>query len=314
MKEYFHIGERIFWRPDYFYAEEYNQTMDEFYQRIEDLKQALAGQKLVIFVGAGVSRNSNLPTWGQMVQTFAERIGYPSIERLAMEEYIRIPQYYYCMDESEGHRDYYQLLRDLIPRNAKSNILDELIVSLGPRHLVTTNYDKLLDQIADGYEVIREDRDLLKGTANQYLIKMHGDIDQIEKLVFKEEDYLYYSETHRLMEVFLKSLLIDHVFLFVGYSLNDYNLKTFVSWIEYIAQEMKVKDGMHKNYFLSSSEQAEKDYLQKYYEGKGLEVINLYNLPEEVKDQTWRVPLEEDLGRRTYVVLELLKNGNTEIC
>ena len=61
MKEYFHIGERIFWRPDYFYAEEYNQTMDEFYQRIEDLKQALAGQKLVIFVGAGVSRNSNLP-------------------------------------------------------------------------------------------------------------------------------------------------------------------------------------------------------------------------------------------------------------
>ncbi len=281
--------------------------MDEFYRRIKDLKQALARQKLVIFVGAGVSRNSGLPTWGQMVQTFADRIGYPSIERLAMEEYIRIPQYYYCMDESEGHSDYYQLLRDLICVDAKSNILDELIVSLNPRHLVTTNYDKLLDQIADNYEVIREDRELLKGTANQYLIKMHGDIDQVEKLVFKEEDYLYYSETHRLMEVFLKSLLIDHVFLFVGYSLNDYNLKTFVSWIEYIVQEMRFKDGMHKNYFVSSSVHAEKDYLQKYYEGKGLEVINLYNLPKEVKDQIWRVPLEEDLGRRTYVVLELLK-------
>lgn len=291
-----------------FFTEGADRAMEEFYQRIEDLKEALARQKLVIFVGAGVSRNSNLPTWGQMVQAFAERIGYPAIERLAMEEYIRIPQYYYGMDESEGHRDYYQLLRELIPGDAKPNIMDELIVSLGPRHLVTTNYDKLLDQIADGYEVIREDRDLLKGTANQYLIKMHGDIDQVEKLVFKEEDYLYYSETHRLMEVFLKSLLIDHVFLFVGYSLNDYNLKTFVSWIEYIAQEMRVKEGMHKNYFLSSSVHAEKDYLQKYYEGKGLEVINLYNLPQEVKDRTWRVPLEEDLGRRTYVVLELLKN------
>ena len=42
--------------------------MDEFYQRIEDLKRALAREKLVIFVGAGVSRNSRLPTWGQMVQ------------------------------------------------------------------------------------------------------------------------------------------------------------------------------------------------------------------------------------------------------
>lgn len=281
--------------------------MDEFYQRIEDLKQALAMQKLVIFVGAGVSRNSNLPTWGQMVQVFAEHIGYPSIERLAMEEYIRIPQYFYCMDESENHKDYYQIIRELVPRDAKANILDELIVSLNPRHLVTTNYDKLLDQIADGYEIIREGKQLLKGTANQYLIKMHGDIDQVEKLVFKEEDYLYYSETHRLMEVFLKALLIDHVFLFVGYSLNDYNLKTFVSWIEYIAQEMRAKDGMHKNYFLSSSVHAEKDYLQKYYEGKGLEVINLYNLPPEVKARAEEIALAEDLGRRTYAVLELLK-------
>ena len=49
--------------------------MNEFYKRIEDLKQALARQKLVIFVGAGVSRNSGLPTWGQMVQAFAEQIG-----------------------------------------------------------------------------------------------------------------------------------------------------------------------------------------------------------------------------------------------
>ncbi|MCI9152707.1 hypothetical protein D3Z53_15445 [Lachnospiraceae bacterium] len=288
-----------------------SRTIKEFYERIEDLRTALEREKLVIFVGAGVSRNSKLPTWGQMVQVFAERIGYPSIERLAMEEYIRIPQYFYCMDESEGHSEYYKILRELIPADAKANILDELIVSLHPRHLVTTNYDNLLDQIAEDYEVIREDKQLLKGTANQYLIKMHGDIAQAEKLIFKEEDYLYYSETHRLMEVFLKSLLIDHVFLFVGYSLNDYNLKTFVSWIEYIAQEMKVKDGMHKNYFLSSSVHAEKDYLRKYYEGKGLEVINLYNLPPEVKMRAEQLPLEEDLGRRAYAVLELLKKSKT---
>ena len=288
-----------------------SRTIKEFYERIEDLRTALEREKLVIFVGAGVSRNSKLPTWGQMVQVFAERIGYPSIERLAMEEYIRIPQYFYCMDESEGHSEYYKILRELIPADAKANILDELIVSLHPRHLVTTNYDNLLDQIAEDYEVIREDKQLLKGTANQYLIKMHGDIAQAEKLIFKEEDYLYYSETPRLMEVFLKSLLIDHVFLFVGYSLNDYNLKTFVSWIEYIAQEMKVKDGMHKNYFLSSSVHAEKDYLQKYYEGKGLEVINLYHLPPEVKMRAEQLPLEEDLGRRAYAVLELLKKSKT---
>ena len=277
-----------------------------FYEMIEDMSLALNREKLVIFVGAGVSKNSGLPTWGQLVQEFAGKIGYPTNGRLATEEYIRIPQYYYCLDESEGHSSYYSLLKSMLPENIRPNLLDELIVSLHPKHIVTTNFDTLLDQVASGYEVIREDKDLMTGISSHYLLKLHGDIRQPEKLVFKEDDYLHYSHTHRLMETFLKSLLIDHVFLFVGYSLNDYNLKTFVSCIEYIAEEMHVKQQMHRNYFLSSSLHAGKDYLRKYYEGKGLEVIDLYQLPDEVEKQAESVPLADDLGRRTYAVLELL--------
>ncbi|MCI9535821.1 MAG: hypothetical protein HFG53_13655 [Lachnospiraceae bacterium] len=277
-----------------------------FYEMIEDMSLALNREKLVIFVGAGVSKNSGLPTWGQLVQEFAGKIDYPTNGRLATEEYIRIPQYYYCLDESEGHSSYYSLLKSMLPENIRPNLLDELIVSLHPKHIVTTNFDTLLDQVASGYEVIREDKDLMTGISSHYLLKLHGDIHQPEKLVFKEDDYLHYSHTHRLMETFLKSLLIDHVFLFVGYSLNDYNLKTFVSWIEYIAEEMHVKQQMHRNYFLSSSLHAGKDYLRKYYEGKGLEVIDLYQLPDEVEKQAESVPLADDLGRRTYAVLELL--------
>ena len=233
-----------------------------FYEMIEDMSLALNREKLVIFVGAGVSKNSGLPTWGQLVQEFAGKIDYPTNGRLATEEYIRIPQYYYCLDESEGHSSYYSLLKSMLPENIRPNLLDELIVSLHPKHIVTTNFDTLLDQVASGYEVIREDKDLMTGISSHYLLKLHGDIHQPEKLVFKEDDYLHYSHTHRLMETFLKSLLIDHVFLFVGYSLNDYNLKTFVSWIEYIAEEMHVKQQMHRNYFLSSSLHAGKDYLR----------------------------------------------------
>ena len=277
-----------------------------FYEMIEDMSLALNREKLVIFVGAGVSKNSGLPTWGQLVQEFAGKIDYPTNGRLATEEYIRIPQYYYCLDESEGHSSYYSLLKSMLPENIRPNLLDELIVSLHPKHIVTTNFDTLLDQVASGYEVIREDKDLMTGISSHYLLKLHGDIHQPEKLVFKEDDYLHYSETHRLMETFLKSLLIDHVFLFVGYSLNDYNLKTFVSWIDFIAEEMHVKQQMHRNYFLSSSLHAGKDYLRKYYEGKGLEVIDLYQLPDEVEKQAESVPLADDLGRRTYAVLELL--------
>lgn len=278
----------------------------DFYEMIEDLSLARSREKLVIFVGAGVSKNSGLPTWGQIVQVFAREIQYPTRGRLATEEYIRIPQYFYCLDESENHADYYSLIRSMIPEDIRPNLLDKLIVSLHPKHIVTTNFDTLLDQVARGYEIIREDRDLLTGLSPHYLLKLHGDIRQPEKMVFKEDDYLHYSQTHRLMETFLKSLLIDHVFLFVGYSLNDYNLKTFVSWIDYIAEEMRVKREMHRNYFLSSSHHAGKDYLRKYYEGKGLEVIDLYRLPPEVELRAKSVRLSEELGRKTYAVLDLL--------
>lgn len=281
----------------------------EFYQMIEDMRDYLKREKLVIFVGAGVSKNSGVPTWGQMVRMFAEQMDYP-VERLSTDEYIRIPQYYYGVDESDGHKMYYETLRTIISPEAKPNILNKLIVDLHPRHIVTTNYDKLMDQMAEGYEIIRQDKDLLKTRANNYLIKMHGDIDNVEEVVFKETDYLQYSESHRLMETFLKSLLIDHVFLFVGYSLNDYNLNTFTSWIEFIAQEMNVKKEMHKNFFLSSSNHAGKNYLRRYYEDKGLQVIDLYDLPLELERRSREIPLEEELGRRTYAVLELLKENN----
>lgn len=277
-----------------------------FYEMIEDLSLALKREKLVIFVGAGVSKNSGLPTWGQLVQAFAEQIGYPMEGRLATEEYIRIPQYYYCLDESPNHTDYYSLIKSMVPEDIQPNILNQQIVSLCPKHIVTTNFDTLMDQVAKGYQIIREDRYLLTGISAHYLLKLHGDIRQPQKLVLKEDDYLHYAETHRLMETFLKSLLIDHVFLFVGYSLNDYNLKTFVSWIDYIAEEMQVKQEMHHNYFLSSSLHAGKEYLRKYYEGKGMQVIDLYQLPKEIEEYAKTVSLSDELGRKTYAVLELV--------
>ena len=277
----------------------------EFEHMIENMKMALKRDKLVIFVGAGVSKNSGIPTWGQMVRQFAERMGYP-VDRLSTTEYIRIPQYFYGMDQSKDHEEYYRILQEVIALDVKPNPLNQLIAQIHPKHIVTTNYDKLMDEVAEGYEIIREERDFLKASTNHYLIKMHGDMDQVRNIVFKEDDYLQYSETHRLTETFLKSLLIDHVFVFVGYSLNDYNLNTFTSWIDYIAQEMNVKEYMHKNYFLSSSNHASKQYLHRYYENKGLQVIDLYNLPQELEQKMQEVPLKEELGRRTYIVLNTL--------
>ena len=57
----------------------------------------------------------------------------------------------------------------------------------------------------------------------------------LPSVVLKEQDYLDYSQKHVLIELFIKSLLTDHIVLFLGYSLNDYNIKLILSWLKLYA-------------------------------------------------------------------------------
>jgi len=286
------------------------------------IKEALVNEKLVIFVGAGVSKNSNVPTWGQIVREYAKKLDYTQCVSchlktgncdkncqhkyyFSTDEYIKIPQYYFSQDESYNHQDYYSILKEAFDHDFQSNILDDLIASLNPEHIITTNYDHLLDHYQ--YEVIKSDRDLLKAKSNHYLIKMHGDIDDIENIVFKEDDYLRFSHTHSLIELYIKSLLIDHTFLFVGYSLNDYNLKMFLSWIDYLGHEKKVKENMHANYLMTTDISPNQHYLISYYQQKNIKVINLNNLSDKLLEECQNVDLNDEIGRKTYICLKHLK-------
>lgn len=106
-------------------------------------------------------KNSGIPTWGKTVRTFAEKIGYPS-HRLTTDEYIRIPQYFYGIDRSKDYEEYYKILLKSVTLEVKPNIINNLIAEIHPKHIVTTNYDKLMDMAADNYEIITTDRELLK--------------------------------------------------------------------------------------------------------------------------------------------------------
>ncbi len=291
-------------------------------ENMSHIKKALENEKLVIFVGAGVSKNSYVPTWGQLVREFAKKLNYTQCLSchfksenceatcrhkyyFSTDEYIKIPQYFYSQDKSPNHQDYYSILQEVLDHDFQPNILNDLIVSLNPEHIITTNYDHLLDHYQ--YEVIKNDADLLKANSNHYLIKMHGDIDDLQHIILKKDDYLRFSHTHALIELYIKSLLIDHIFLFVGYSLNDYNLKTFLSWIDYLGHEKNVRDNMHYNYLITNDISPEQNYLISYYSQKNIQVINLNNLDQKLIQKSQLIPLKDEIGRKTYVCLNHLK-------
>ena len=67
-----------------------------------NIQNAIENNKLIIFVGAGVSRNSGIPTWAELIKELAKDLGIKSKYKddkgenlFSYDEYLKIPQYYY---------------------------------------------------------------------------------------------------------------------------------------------------------------------------------------------------------------------------
>ena len=279
------------------------------------IQDARDNDRLVIFVGAGVSANSGIPTWGQLIERIAEVIDYEVKDRiLTAQEYLRIPEYYYNQKEESGELgDYYSLIRSILQdKDATSNPIDDIIFKILPHHIITTNYDYLLEQANDVnknlFQVVSEDKHLIEKSNNRYIIKMHGDFSDIENIVLKESDYINYEQNHPLISVFIKALLISHTFLFIGYSLNDSNLNLIMGWIDYFCKQYDVTE-RPQNFLLLSK--GTNDYEKKRLEKKSIFVIAHEQLRTEV---TVNIKIPDKLthpdGRGLYAFLSLLVDSS----
>ena len=291
--------------------------MKKIIEQIEKIREINKQHKLVIFVGAGVSRNSGVCSWWDLVKKIAIEIGYNDIcEKCELkyltttegdesnvscmfnnrpcqhefsfssEEFLKIPQYYY---EKKDKTEYLKLLHDVFCKSYDPNELDELIVALEPEHIITTNYDHLIEDVKNpnisNYTVIKSDDDLLeKGRhGRKYIIKMHGDIDNLDNIVLKEDDYLTYSLNHELLEIYIKSILIDKTILFIGYSLGDNNLKLIMSYINYFANTLKIK---HPPHYLAVNKIDHEVRETNYWFNKGVELVDLSSVSDFMKQKT----------------------------
>lgn len=299
----------------------------ELLEYVRLLREKANSNKLIVFVGAGVSCNvEGMPDWNTLIDKMAEAIKYTRCstcrkktkdcyktckfkDTYSTDEYLKIPQYVY----NKSRRLYKQVLLDNIRDMDVNAPLSNAIIELEPAHIITTNYDKLIENCEsakqDNFEVIVYDRDLLNAEKKKYIIKMHGDVEYLETIVLKEADYLEYSQKHVLIEMFVKSLLTDHTILFLGYSLNDYNIKLIISWIKYIRMQNKALNADRKFGYIVVDSVKMPASQKKYFEKNNIGVINLYNMPVM---ENIPVELTNDIGKRLYSFLKTIKGFSLE--
>lgn len=301
---------------------------------IKDIKRAQENNQLVVFVGAGVSKNSNVPTWWELIKTIAEKIKYTKCDTcncrdkdktcpddscenryaFTQEEFLRIPEYFYQQHKAEGDETYYDLIHETLRGGSGPNAIDDEIFNLLPHHIITTNYDSLLEDSlsvnSQLYAVVSQDSDLLSKANDRYLIKMHGDLEKKDTIVLKESDYIDYEQKHPLISTFIRSLLVNHTFVFLGYSLNDYNLNLIIGWINYF-RKMHGIENRPVNYLIDTKPAT--DLEKSRLEDKKIYVVNLNSLPADVEN-LFAIPdtLTDPIGRKLFTYLKCISSPMVE--
>jgi len=163
-----------------------------FNSNIRRLKEASSKGNLVLFIGAGVSINSGVPSWSDLINSISQELP----ENLVKKEYdkLKIAQLY---KNYRGHREYIKKIRQEISTNKYTfNPIHDLAFDLNPCHVVTTNYDDLIEKIVTHrnlqFFTIKKDIDIPYAAYNRFVVKMHGDLSE-GNIVLTEDDYLRLS-------------------------------------------------------------------------------------------------------------------------
>ena len=199
-------------------------------QDIRFLAEELEKGKLVVFVGAGVSKNSGLPDWKELIKDYAE---YRGIKEFTLKEYLTIPEEVF---ERYGSLKYYEIAEKRFSGKYVPNSVHRILKKMDLTYIITTNYDTLIEDEIKNLQIVSKDEDLPYTNSNRMLIKMHGDFDN-KNIVLKKSDYDNYEKNFPLISTLIKGLFTTNTILFIGYSYNDVNVQQIMNWIKEILKE-----------------------------------------------------------------------------
>lgn len=211
-----------------------------------DFLDDFVDRKVAIFLGAGVSAGVHtrtgdpVKTWAKFLADISLKTGNPELIG-EVKELLDKDDYLFACELLKDHfdEDWEKILKAEYEQIGEITALQEIVLKLKQRIIVTTNFDLFIEsnwdkiiteathylQVKNGissdcFSAFRDGRD--------YLIKLHGSINAPETMIFSLSDYASKAHANWQYSTFMEMLLITHTVLFIGFSMNDYTITNFL--------------------------------------------------------------------------------------
>ena len=204
-----------------------------------DLVMALARRRVVVFVGAGISRqstnaqNKHPCTWREFLVQGAQTLSVGDMARKAIEGLIKESDYLTACEllkDTMGDQRFRGFITEkfVTPRFRYAPIHDS-IISLGARLMATPNFDKIFetrinakqDNSVMAKNYYDEELAEILLSQNPFVLKVHGSVDKTTKMIFTRSEYAKARAEFRPFYAILEALALTHTFLFLGCGLKD---------------------------------------------------------------------------------------------
>lgn len=240
----------------------------------------------IIFMGAGMTQRyyENAYNWDQLLSKlcfdlfgeeetylnikYDEKKNYPVIASKIEEEYDKVLK----RDRNGKFKHINDLFFDRTRRDAPqcsrmklylSEIISGLKIKGGIKEeidalvkakknicsVVTTNYDMFVEDTL-GFQSLVGNKIIL---SNPYgsVYKIHGSVDCPESIVLTKEDYDKFDLGNELIKAQLVSLFIHNPIIFMGYGMNDDDIKSILETIfKYVSPNTEESERIQKNFLL----------------------------------------------------------------
>ena len=278
---------------------------NEIISHIKHIQEAARQNRLVVFVGAGASASAGVPTWSTLINEIKNELPLDVIKNET--DYLKIAQLY---KEQRGEKEFLERIQDILRVNTVApSLIHDAIINLNPCHIITTNYDNLLEQAIlrnnKRFHIVRHDEDMPYNHGERMLIKMHGDFES-RRIVLTENDYYDYELNYPLIRSFIISLFASKLVLFVGFSFNDSNIKYILRWVE-----QALHGHMQRVYWLADRNLTNLE--ATYYSNKNIQT--LYIDPQEVvlQNKIYQEEQSENLLKRLRVLSNDYRQNNDSV-